>query len=63
MKPCKHSSVVDLRLNVCGIQGLNVADLSTPPSNVAENTYSTVLVIGENATVIITEELGIEGVN
>ena len=63
MKPCKRGSVVDPHLNVCGIQGLNVADLSTPPSNVAENTYSTVLVVRENAAVIIAEELGSEGVN
>jgi len=63
MKPRECGGVVDPRLNVCGIQGLNVADLSTLPSNVAENTYSTVLVVGENAAVIIAEELGIEGVN
>jgi len=63
MKPCERGSVVNPRLNVCGIQGLNVADLPTPPSNVAENTYSTVLVVGENAAVIIAEELGSEGVN
>lgn len=63
MKPRERGGVVDSRLNVYGVQGLKVADLSIPPSNVAANTYSTALVIGENAAVIIAKELGIKGVN
>ena len=62
MKPLERGGVVDPRLNVYGVQGLKVADLSICPSNVAANTYSTALVIGEKAAVIIAEELGIEGI-
>jgi alcohol oxidase len=58
MKPRERGGVVDARLNAYGVQGLKVAALSIPPSNVAANTYSTALVIGEKAAVIITEELG-----
>jgi alcohol oxidase len=62
MKPRERGGVVDPRLNVYGVQGLKVADMSIAPSNVAANTYSTALVIGEKAAMIIAEELGIEGV-
>jgi alcohol oxidase len=62
MKPRTRGGVVDSRLNVYGTKGLKVADLSIGPSNVAANTYSTALVIGEKAAVIIAEELGIKGV-
>ncbi|KAJ6624000.1 GMC oxidoreductase-domain-containing protein [Mycena sp. CBHHK59/15] len=59
MKPPGDMGVVDERLNVYGVEGLKVADISIAPANVAANTYSTALVIGEKATVIIAEELGI----
>jgi alcohol oxidase len=62
MKPRVRGGVVDPRLNVYGVQGLKVADLSIGPANVSANTYSTALVIGEKAAVIIAEELGIKGV-
>jgi alcohol oxidase len=62
MKPREQGGVVDPHLNVYGVKGLKVADLSIGPSNVAANTYSTALVIGEKAAVIIAEELGITGV-
>ena len=62
MKPRERGGVVDPRLNVYGVQGLKVADMSIAPSNVAANTYSTALVIGEKAAVMVAEELGIEGV-
>jgi alcohol oxidase len=62
MKPRKQGGVVDPRLNVYGVRGLKVADLSIDPGNVSTNTYSTALVIGEKAAVIIAEELGIKGV-
>ena len=61
MKPRARGGVVDSRLNVYGVKGLKVADLSIGPSNVGANTYSTALVIGEKAAVIIAEELGIQG--
>jgi len=62
MKLRKRGGVVDPLLNVYGVQGLKIADLSICPSNVAANTYSTALVIGEKAAVIIAEELGIKNV-
>jgi alcohol oxidase len=62
MKPRARGGVVDSSLNVYGVKGLKVADLSIGPSNVGANTYSTALVIGEKAAVIIAEELGIQGV-
>ena len=62
MKPRERGGVVDPRLNVYGVQGLKVADMSNCPSNVAANTYSTALLIGEKAAVMIAEDLGIKGV-
>ncbi|KAH0542706.1 hypothetical protein FGG08_002941 [Glutinoglossum americanum] len=59
MKPLEEGGVVDKHLNVYGVSGLKVADLSICPKNVGSNTYSTALVIGEKAAVIIAEELGI----
>ncbi|KAJ7130938.1 GMC oxidoreductase-domain-containing protein [Mycena filopes] len=62
MKPRSQGGVVDHRLNVYGVKSLKVADLSIAPSNVGSNTYSSALVIGEKAALIIAEELGIAGV-
>jgi len=62
MKPREEGGVVDSRLNVYGITGLKVADMSICPSNVGTNTYSTALLIGEKAAVIIAQDLGIDGV-
>ncbi|KAI9453449.1 alcohol oxidase-like protein [Lactarius psammicola] len=62
MKPREQGGVVDARLNVYGVRGLKVADMSVAPGNVSANTYGTALVIGEKAAVIIAEELGIKGV-
>ncbi|KAF8262167.1 alcohol oxidase-like protein [Lactarius quietus] len=62
MKPRDMGGVVDAKLNVYGVSGLKVADLSIAPANVSANTYGTALVIGEMAAVIIAEELGIKGV-
>ncbi|KAJ8482000.1 hypothetical protein ONZ51_g5643 [Trametes cubensis] len=59
MKKREDGGVVDSRLNVYGVEGLKVADMSICPSNVAANTYSTAVVIGEKAATIIAEELGI----
>lgn len=63
MKPRKQGGVVDAKLNVYGVHGLKVADLSIVPGNVSANTYGTALVIGEKAAVIIAEELGINASN
>ncbi|KAH8825158.1 alcohol oxidase-like protein [Flagelloscypha sp. PMI_526] len=57
MKPRDTGGVVDSRLNVYGVQGLKVVDLSIAPSNVTSNTYSTAAVIGEKAAMIIAEDL------
>ncbi|RPD68970.1 alcohol oxidase-like protein [Lentinus tigrinus ALCF2SS1-7] len=59
MKAREKEGVVDERLNVYGVEGLKVADLSICPGNVAANTYSTAIVVGEKAAVIIAEELGL----
>ncbi|KAJ8597332.1 alcohol oxidase, partial [Rhizopogon salebrosus TDB-379] len=59
MKPEADQGVVDARLNVYGVTNLKVADMSIVPKNVGTNTYSTALLIGEKAAMIIAEELGI----
>ncbi|KAG1865880.1 GMC oxidoreductase-domain-containing protein [Suillus subalutaceus] len=51
MKPEADQGVVDARLDVY--------DMSIVPLNVGANTYSTALLIGERAAMIIAEELGI----
>ncbi|KAG9316078.1 GMC oxidoreductase-domain-containing protein [Chiua virens] len=60
MKPRDQGGVVDARLNVYGVEGLKVADLSICPTNVGNNTYSTALLIGEKAAAIIAEDLGVK---
>ncbi|EIW82898.1 FAD/NAD(P)-binding domain-containing protein, partial [Coniophora puteana RWD-64-598 SS2] len=60
MKPRDLGGVVDSRLNVYEISNLKVADLSIAPSNVAANTYSSALLIGEKAAVLIAEEIGLD---
>ncbi|TBU37884.1 alcohol oxidase-like protein [Dichomitus squalens] len=62
MKPHDKGGVVDSRLNVYGVQALKIADMSIAPSNVATNTYSTAITIGEKAAIMIAEDLGIKGV-
>jgi alcohol oxidase len=56
----KHG-VLDPRLNVWGTKGLKCADLSICPDNVGCNTYSTALLIGEKAAMLIAEDLGYSG--
>ena len=56
----KHG-VLDERLNVHGVKGLKVADLSICPDNVGCNTYSTALLIGEKAAMLTAEDLGYSG--
>ncbi|KAG1746078.1 GMC oxidoreductase-domain-containing protein [Suillus lakei] len=59
MKSEAEQGVVDARLNVYGVLNLKVADMSISPLNVGTNTYSTALLIGERAAMIIAEDLGI----
>ncbi|TKA21825.1 Alcohol oxidase 1 [Salinomyces thailandicus] len=56
----KHG-VLDDRLNVHGVKGLKVADLSICPDNVGCNTYSTALLIGEKCSMLTAEDLGYSG--
>jgi choline dehydrogenase-like flavoprotein len=44
-------------LNVHGVRGLKLADLSIAPENVGGNTNNTALAVGEKAASIILAEL------
>ncbi|KAK7753399.1 hypothetical protein SLS62_004690 [Diatrype stigma] len=57
MKPKEEMGVVDSSLNVYGVENLKIVDLSIVPSNVAANTGSTALAIGEKAADILIKEL------
>jgi alcohol oxidase len=57
MAPREEDGVVDKELNVYGVKGLKIADLSIPPKNVGGNTNNTALAIGEKAAEIIIREL------
>lgn len=59
MAPTEQMGVVDETLSVHGVKGLKVADLSIAPKNVAGNTMSTALMIGEKAADIFIRELGL----
>jgi alcohol oxidase len=43
------------------VKNLKVADLSICPDNVGCNTYSTALLIGEKAAMLVAEDLGYSG--
>ncbi|KAJ4124103.1 Alcohol oxidase [Fusarium oxysporum f. sp. narcissi] len=60
MAPREDFGVVDHQLNVYGTQGLKIADLSIPPTNMGANTNNAALVIGEKAADIIIQELGLK---
>lgn len=60
MAPAENLGVVDASLNVHGIKGLKLADLSVPPENVGANTGNTAFVIGEKAADIFIKELGLD---
>ncbi|TCD66633.1 hypothetical protein EIP91_001100 [Steccherinum ochraceum] len=59
MMPREQGGVVDSSLNVYGVKGLKVADLSIAPCNVSGNTYATVGAIAEKAALILAEDLSI----
>ncbi|KAG9097489.1 hypothetical protein FRC06_007496, partial [Ceratobasidium sp. 370] len=59
MKPQEENGCVNARLNVYGTQNLKVADLSIIPGNVGANPYSTAMLVGEKAAVLIAEDLGL----
>ncbi|OKO97288.1 Alcohol oxidase [Penicillium subrubescens] len=56
-----HGGVVDERLNVHGVKGLKVCDLSICPDNVGCNTFSTALLVGEKCAVLAAEDMGYSG--
>ena len=58
--PREQKGVVDANLNVYGVKGLKLADLSVPPENVGANTGGTAFVIGEKAADIFIRELGLD---
>ncbi|CAZ79441.1 unnamed protein product [Tuber melanosporum] len=62
MKPREQGGVVDSKLNVYGVEGLKLADLSICPGNVGANTYSTALLVGEKAAILVGECLGLKNV-
>jgi choline dehydrogenase-like flavoprotein len=55
----EKGGVVDGDLNIYGVEGLKVADLSIVGGNVAANTSSTALMIGERAADIVIKDLGL----
>ncbi|KAI8628943.1 alcohol oxidase [Xylariaceae sp. FL1651] len=55
----EDNGVVDQYLNVHGVEGLKVADLSIMPKSVAANTNNTAMAIGEKAADIFKKELGL----
>lgn len=59
MAPREKGGCVDPSLNVYGIKGLKLADLSIPPGNVGANTNNTAFLVGEKAADIIVKELGL----
>ncbi|KAI6083006.1 GMC oxidoreductase [Hypoxylon rubiginosum] len=59
MAPREEMGVVDKVLNVHGVKGLKVVDISIAPENVAANTNNTAMAIGERAADIIANELGL----
>ncbi|KAG8736595.1 hypothetical protein FRC10_009142 [Ceratobasidium sp. 414] len=54
MKPQEENGCVDARLNVYGTRNLKVA------GNVGANPYSTAMLVGEKAAVLIAEDLGLK---
>ncbi|RYP89172.1 hypothetical protein DL770_004544 [Monosporascus sp. CRB-9-2] len=59
MAPREQMGVVDANLNVHGVLGLKIADVSIAPENVGANTNNTALTIGEKAADVIMRELGL----
>ncbi|KAI0023723.1 GMC oxidoreductase [Xylariomycetidae sp. FL0641] len=60
MAPWDQRGVVDHRLNVHGVTGLKVVDLSIVPGSVSANTMNTACAIGEKAADIVLGEFGLK---
>lgn len=61
MAPRERGGVVDADLNVYGVTGLKLCDLSICPGNVGANTNNTALLVGEKAADIFIRDLGLSG--
>ncbi|CAD0097278.1 unnamed protein product [Aureobasidium mustum] len=59
MAPRDKGGVVDANLNVYGVTGLKLCDLSICPGNVGANTNNTALLVGEKAADILAKDLGL----
>lgn len=59
MAPLDQGGVVDPELNVHGIKGLKVADLSILPGNVGSNTCNMAMAVGEKAADLVARDLGL----
>lgn len=59
MAPLDRMGVVDENLNVHGVVGLKVADLSIVPRNIAAHPNNTAMTIGEKAADILIADLGL----
>jgi alcohol oxidase len=59
MAPREKGGVVDADLNVYGVKGLKLCDLSICPGNVGANTNNTALLVGEKAVDIFARDLGL----
>jgi alcohol oxidase len=57
MAPREQDGVVDTSLNVYGVTGLKIADMSIAPYNVSANICNTAMTIGEKAADIILADL------
>ncbi|KAH7320772.1 hypothetical protein B0I35DRAFT_427718 [Stachybotrys elegans] len=60
MAPEDKGGAVDGSLNVYGVSGLKLADLSIAPGNISANTANTAFAVGEKAAAIFIAELGLE---
>ncbi|KAI0022366.1 GMC oxidoreductase [Xylariomycetidae sp. FL0641] len=60
MAPQEQNGVVDPCLNVHGVRGLKIADMSIIPGNIGGNTNNTAMIIGEKAADLVLEELGLK---
>ncbi|KAI0378206.1 putative alcohol oxidase [Hypomontagnella monticulosa] len=59
MAPREKLGVVDPALNVYGVQGLKIADMSIPPGNIGANLVNTAMTIAEKAADMFIAELGL----
>jgi alcohol oxidase len=60
MGKAEAGGVLSEKLEVHGVEGLMVADLSVCPSNLGADTYHPALLVGEKAADLIAEKLGLD---